>query len=379
MIASRVRDTAWGVFLTLALATPAMAGRDTAITVAPSSAVAVHALQVRTGGRTERGGTPAAPVYERQWPGGYFETAFVGREAYFRLGSGDVILRVTVDDRPGVRMVRPGAGLYVVQGISAGVHRVRVQVVSESQEGPSSFLGFYGGVRTKAHPIPARARQIEFIGDSHTVGYGNTSDTRACNRDKVWETTDTSRGIAGIAAARYRADYQVNAISGRGVVRNYNGAAADTLPAAYPFVLFDKATGYADPRWRPQVIVVALGTNDFSTPLRPGEPWQDRAALHADFETKYVAFIQNLRARNRKAFIIVWATDLAGGEIAAEARKVVDRVQELGERRVAFVPVAHLALSACNGHPSIADDRIIAEALARVIDAQAGIWNVTPD
>lgn len=25
--------------------------------------------------------------------------------------------------------------------------------------------------------------------------------------------------------------------------------------------------------WRPQVVVVNLGTNDFSTAINPGEPW----------------------------------------------------------------------------------------------------------
>src|SRR6185312_14756892 len=108
--------------------------------------------------------------------------------------------------------------------------------------------------------------QIEFIGDSHTVGYGNTSRTRECTQDDVWKTTDNSQSFGPLIAGHYAADYQINAISGRGIVRNYNGTPGDTLPVAYPYVLFDKKEEYSDPHWKPQIIVISLGTNDFSTP-----------------------------------------------------------------------------------------------------------------
>lgn len=326
-------------------------------------------LPIRIGGRAIQRGTAAAPNYQRQWPGSYFETAFRGTAVYLKIGPGDVILHVLVDDRPPLSLVKPSAGLYLLDGLSPGPHRVRVEVVTEGQAGPSSFGGFYPAPGTKAMPVRARARQIEFIGDSHTVGYGNTSPSRQCTADQVWATTDTSQGIAGVIARRYGADYQVNAISGRGVVRNYGGFAADTLPEAYPFILFDKAQRYSGTDWRPQFIVIALGTNDFSTPLKAGERWATRDALHADYEASYVRFIQDLRRRNPQARFVLWATDLAGGEIDAEVRKVVDTLRSAGERRIDYVPVRGLAMTGCDSHPSTADDRTIADALSKVIDA----------
>ncbi|HWU74716.1 MAG TPA: GDSL-type esterase/lipase family protein, partial [Sphingomonas sp.] len=310
-----------------------------------------------------------APDYQRQWPGSYFETAFIGTAIYLKLGAGDVILHVLVDDQPPVPLIKPKPGLYLLDGLSPEPHRLRVEVVTEGQAGPSSFGGFYPATGTKAMRLRARARQIEFIGDSHTVGYGNTSPSRQCTADQVWATTDTSRGIAGLIARRYGADYQVNAISGRGVVRNYGGMAADTLPMAYPFVLFDKAQRYSDAGWRPQFIVIALGTNDFSTPLKAGERWATRDALHADYEAGYVRFIQDLRRRNPQARFVLWATDLAGGEIDAEVRKVVDTLRAAGERRIDYVPVRGLAMTGCDFHPSTADDWTIADALSKAIDA----------
>ena len=38
------------------------------------------------------------------------------------------------------------------------------------------------------------------------------------------------------------------------------------------------------------------GTNDFSTPLNPGERWKTREALHPDCETTCVRFLHALHA-----------------------------------------------------------------------------------
>jgi len=249
-------------------------------------------------------------------------------------------------------------------------------IVSETQGAPNIFGGFAIAADGRAL-LPEkrslkRAREIEFIGDSHTVGYGNTSPTRSCPNGGVWATTDDSKAFGALTANHYQADYQINAISGRGIVRNYNGYLGDTLPVAYPYVLFDKKQVYADASWKPQVIVIALGTNDFSTALNPGEKWKTRDELHADYEATYVGFLKSLRAKNPGAYLIVWTTGSA--EIEAEAKKVVEQAKAQGETKLALVPVDGLQFSACDGHPSLADDGVIRDKLVQVIDATPGIW-----
>lgn len=361
--------------LGLNLAPGGSGAAPTAITVTPEPAPRVipAALPMRVTGRVTRAARPAAG-YLRQWPGTYFETRFRGTSAYFRIGQGSAILRVSVDGAAVARLVSPRPGYYRAIGLAAGAHRLRIDVISESQAGPTGFNGFYAPSGTTPLPLHARARQIEFIGDSHSVGYGNTSPTRDCSEDAVWSTTDTAQGIAALTARRYGADYQVNAISGRGIVRNYNGLSADTLPLAYPYSLFDKASRYRDAGWHPQAIVIALGTNDFSTPLHAGEKWVTREALRADYETTYVRFVRTLRARNPTAFFILWATGEPGGEIETETRIVAERLRAGGESRLAFTIVRGLRFSACNGHPSLSDDRAIADAVSLAIDRRPGVW-----
>ncbi len=116
--------------------------------------------------------------------------------------------------------------------------------------------------------------------------------------------------------------------------------------------------------------MISLGTNDFSTPLKPGEKWRSREDLRADYETKYVQFVRQLRAANPSATFVLWSTDTADGEVANETRRVVAKLRASGDSRVAFLLVPALRFSGCDYHPSVEDDRVIAERLAEVVEAQ---------
>ena len=190
----------------------------------------------------------------------------------------------------------------------------------------------------------------------------------------MWATTDNSQAFGPLTAKHYDADYQINAISGRGIVRNYDGGSADPLPVAYPFVQFDRKTAYEDSGWRPQIIVIGLGTNDFSTQLKPGEKWSTRGDLHARYEAAYVEFVQQLRARNPNAFFILMATDGANGEIQFEVNAVMARLEAAGERKVAFIAMNGLTMTGCHGHPSTADDQAVSDQLIRFLDDHPLLW-----
>jgi len=305
----------------------------------------------------------------RQWPGTYVETAFVGGEAFVEIGEGDVMLDITVDGSEPVQLIKPAAGIYRIGGLKDGAHSLKIQVISESQAGATAI----GGVYTTGEfaSLKPRGPQIEFIGDSHTVGYGNTSTTRECTEEDVWLTTDTAQGPAAVIADHYGADYQVNAISGRGIVRNYDGFPGDTLPEAYPYVLLNDDRTYEPEGWTPEVVVISLGTNDFSTDLKPEEKWESREALQQDFVSTYISFIEMLHQRYVDASFVLWATDLSEGEIAAMGEEVAANVAAGGEIDIAFIPVPGLAMSGCHYHPDTADARRIAD----LVIAEIGTLN----
>jgi lysophospholipase L1-like esterase len=334
-------------------------------------------LSFTIGGRVLTQPDPTQPsfgakLYTYQWPGTYFEAAFTGTEVYFRIAAGDQNLHIAVDAQPPLTLAKPAPGVYRLSGLTPATHTVRLSVISESQSAPDTFSGFALPPTATALPSTPHARQIEFIGDSYTVGYGNTSPTRSCPGGLVWSTTDNTKAFGPLTALHYNADYQINAISGHGIVRNYNGFVGDPVPVAYPFILFDKKVPYHDPTWQPQIIVLALGTNDFSTPLNPGERWKTRDALHADYETTYVRFLQTLRAQHPKAFLILWAT--GDPEIQTETSNVVQKMKTSGETRIAYLPIDNLQKTGCDGHPSTADDALISQKLINLIDQTPAIW-----
>ncbi|KQM64035.1 MULTISPECIES: SGNH/GDSL hydrolase family protein [unclassified Sphingomonas] len=374
MVPSLLRAGLPLMLVSAAVAVPAQTPADIGLRPLPADAAPGRALPLRISGRVAAGEGDLSR-YRRQWPGTYFEGSFQGKAVDVAVGPGEVSLRVRIDDAAPVALVRPAPGRYRLTAPNAGRHRVRVDVVSESQAGATAFGGLF--VPAGSTPLAAPAalpRAIEFIGDSHTVGYGNTSTSRDCTEGQVWETTDTSQGVAGQLSRRYNAAYRVNAISGRGIVRNYGGFAAPTVPEAYPYALFDGKTPANDAGWQPQVIVISLGTNDFTTPLKPEERWKSRDALHADYEARYVRFVQDLRRRSPRAFFVLWATDLADGEIAREVAKVGDRLRAGGETRFAIVPMTGLSFGGCHFHPNVADDVKIAAAIGKVIDGRKGVW-----
>lgn len=350
---------------------PAWAAEPSVSPVASGEGTDAVPAPIVVGGRTV--GTDDGLAY--QWPGVHFQTRFSGDGVLFEVGPGDVILHVEADGARIASLRKPAPGRYRIAGLGPGEHRVRIDAATESQAGPNRFGGFLLPPGSAPLAPPQATRRIEFIGDSHTVGYGSASGGRDCSDAQVWETTDTTLAFGPRLAAAYGADYRVNAISGRGIVRNYGGMPGDTLPQAYPWLLFDHSVREAGPAdWQPQLVVIALGTNDFSTPLAAGERWATRQALHQDYEQIYAGFVRMLRARYPQAYFLLWATDLADGEIAAETGKVAAALRQGGDDRIGFATVAGLAMDACHWHPSAADHRRIAEVLARHVDAVPGLW-----
>jgi len=343
------------------------APEDTVIVVTPIAALPMH-----IGGRVAKD----AAGYAYQWPGVYFETRFTGPSVSMDFDDDANNFNVILDGKPVMVVHKPGHRMIDIEIGGSVAHDIRLEKRSETQYAVGHFIGFRA---MPAASAPARARQIEFIGDSLTVGYGNTSAFKDCTPDDIFETTDAQEGFGPLTAKHFDADYQINAFSGRGIVRNYNGFAGDSLPQLYAYTVFDGQTKYVKPDWlQPQIIVIALGTNDFS----PGDSEREKMTVEA-YTAAYIDFVSKLRGYYPDAHVFgvsspmlgdAWPepTDTSASDLKSSLAAMVEHFSEAGDDRVHQINVTKVIGTGCGTHPSVAQHASMAAEVADAVKTTLG-------
>lgn len=345
-----------------------------ALALSGCSAQAAAPLPVHVGGRVIHNSDGSLTF---GWPATYIEGRFHGSGVTIALDTSTERLRLLIDGNEKAILIQPGSSSITISGLPSGDHTIRLEKVTESQSGGARFIGFYPTDGGKALPAPAgAAKAIEFIGDSHSVGYGDIAQSRDCSGQEVHDLTDSQQAFGPVLAHQYGADYRVVAYSGFGIVRNYNGGSVGlSLPTLYPRLKPDDSvdleTSPGD--WHPQLIVINLGTNDFSTPLHNGEAWADDAALRADYRAKYIAFVRMLMARQPQAHLVL----MGGDNFYPEVQQVAAAFDQEAPGRVLTQHVGAMELTACHSHPSLKDQRMMANSLRGLIDQHPEIWAAT--
>lgn len=177
------------------------------------------------------------------------------------------VIEVTGNDTI-IELVDP---LYLKQS-KIKEHEVVIQKRTEAGCGTTTVHAFAtNGKFLQASPL--KVRQLEFIGDSYTCGYGaDATSRREPFRD---ETENASHSYASIVSRYFDADYVTIAHSGRGVSRNYASKFPwELVTDLYRFTLDRDST--IEHHWdasvsnfKPAMTIIYLGANDFSTSMLP--------------------------------------------------------------------------------------------------------------
>lgn len=363
--------------LAAALATAGDVRPPQRVRIAGPAADVSEALPLHVGGRVER----TARGFRHQWPGIYVEAAFRGGRVVLRFEDTINEWRASIDGGPAIAIDRPGNADVTIDGLAPGPHRIRLDKVTESTA-PARFGGFFVDKGGSLAAPSSRKRQIEFIGDSSMAGYGARSDRVDCTPEQVRATTDTPDAFAALAAQHFGADYQINAISGRGLIRNFGGTAPQgTMTALWPRRLPAEPAPFADPRWQPQIVMLKLQA-DF-VGFRPDARWPTLDTLVAAYATHYGRFLARLHGRYPRAVFLLWWFDTASAppEQAALLRSAETRIGAAalaaGARDVLFLPVpaGEFRATACHGHYRLEEHRRIADWLSQAIEAHPGFWD----
>jgi len=284
---------------------------------------------------------------------------------------------IVVDGASTVIEVSPNKEVYeLARNLPAGEHTVEIQkrVESNGGSGKGELLGLRVRNGTQLLPVAAYARKIEFIGDSITCGYGNELSTMT--PDQFHYTTKNSNtwlAYGAVTAKNIGAEYMGVSYSGRGMYRNYGGGAGEALPGLYLRTLPDDAASpvWEVARYQPEIVVVNLGTNDFS----PGGV--DRAAYRA----AYLAFLGKLREYYPAAAIITAvgpmmsdffpAGEMAWTNVQADVQQVVQQRKDAGDTKIFYI-----AFDPQTGpwgedyHPTVATHAAMATKLTEFIKTQ---------
>ena len=160
--------------------------------------------------------------------------------------------------------------LYQVKKADKKEHHLMIQRRVEGEHGITTFMSFdIDGELRQAQPLAER--QIEFVGDSYTCGYGSENSVRS--DPYTIETQNPAKTYAAILARYFGADYWTISHSGMGIARNYNSKFPGWhMPDRYTQTFDgskDSAWIASDHPFKPQITVIYLGANDFSTKMQP--------------------------------------------------------------------------------------------------------------
>jgi lysophospholipase L1-like esterase len=324
-------------------------------------------------------------------PGVYIQARFYGTGAAvmlkdeFKWGTFRNYYDAVVDGTTVVK-VAPESSITryeVAAGLPAGEHTLTLVKRTEASIGACTFLGFeFAG--TILPPPEKPSRRIECIGDSITCGAGDEAfnNSKECSEDGWGQPYNNARLAYGpVLAQLLNADYHLSAVSGIGLIRNYSFQYdARPMPEVYDSLFFEltESPKWDPKRYVPDVIVVALGTNDFS----PGD--SDRPIMEVDtWVAAGIQFLDKLRGFYPDAHIFCASSPMLGDHWPTQAYRsatdqrtaitqVVEHFNQNGDDKVHKIIVTQIVGMGCGTHPDVKQHTAMAESMSSMIASIMG-------
>jgi len=232
----------------------------------------------------------------------------------------------TITENPAPLMTTAATQTYqLARGLAAGSHTVEVFKRIESSPngnsiGEATFLGYRIPTGGTVSAPATRAHTIEFIGDSITCGYGDMDSFNTASATPTGYTTfksNADEAYGAVTARDLNAELMQVSYSGLGMALNncFDPAGTPTLPARYDSILPDAPSGAQwSFQWQPEVVVINLGTNDWSNMSPTGcggcTTFPSGTLDQATYQSTYVTFLQHLRSKYPSALLLLASTPM---------------------------------------------------------------------
>ena len=276
--------------------------------------------------------------------------------------------RFDVFEGDGTRILVPQAGTHAYTLGAEGVTQtITLRRRSESISAGLTTIDAVEAYGTE--PVAMPERRILFLGDSITAGFGVTGPDEHCGYDV--DTSSVQDTYAVLAAQAFGADYHIIAISGRGAIYNYDDHPDPNMAAHVTMALPDTAGTWDASAWTPDIVVINLGTNDWST-YDPG----------TTFAGNYTGILVELAGTYPDAEILSLTGPLLEGDqekaIEDGVAVAIERAKRQGvdARAVAIHLPEDGEVYGCSRHPNVRAMRHMADQVIPEIAAETG-W--TPE
>ena len=217
--------------------------------------------------------------------------------------------------------------------LSAKAHQLLLFKRTEGEQGIATINDFIlakNGALIKCSGTPVH--RIEFIGNSITCGFG----TEVSNPKAPFlpSTENSYHSYASIVSRYFDADYHLVAHSGLGVVRNYGDKkpiSEQTMRQRFLHT-FDMNLNidWNFSKWKPDVVVVKLGTNDYSNPaICPTEE---------QFVNGYLDLIASIRKAYGEIPIVCMSSCMSGDKLYQSVQTVVTKSNDKNIHFVGLKP-----------------------------------------
>jgi lysophospholipase L1-like esterase len=305
------------------------------------------------------------------WSGTSIHARFSGRSIAVRLRGSSDYFSVLLDGAAMPTLAaNPSQEVYPLGAeLPPGEHEISITKRTEALVGETQFLGFElaPGARLLSPP-EAPSRRIEFVGDSITAGFGNLGRDRSCPFSP--DTEDFTLSYAALTARALEAEPVAVCWSGRGVCRNWQDEPGDPMPVLYDRVLPARPESRWDfSCWVPHVVVINLGTNDFSSGSPP----------EREFVDTYAALLRRIRFAYPNVFVFCTLGPMLSGSGLRDARafvpQAVDRIRDEGLTRIRVLEFPEQSAEngfGCDGHPSQLTHRLMATQLSTAVRQEQG-------
>ncbi|MBS7254432.1 SGNH/GDSL hydrolase family protein [Flavobacterium branchiicola] len=242
-------------------------------------------------------------------------------------------------------------------------HTLEVYKNTEAHTGGILFAGTTAKLTSIAFK---KKKKIEFIGDSITCGAASDGSDIPCDKGEYMDHHNSYYAYGSTLSRAIGVDYLVSSVSGIGMYRNWNDENKEEaiMPDVYQnlYLTKDNSKSKYDFAFQPDIISIALGTNDFSG----GDGKKERLPFNVEkYVSNYINFVKMLYEHNPKVQIVITNSPMVGGERAVVFEDCLNKVKNAFANDKMHKPILIFKFKpmtphGCLGHPDVADQKVMA-------------------